>query len=64
MTKELEQIWRAMLSLKPPESSTVACGVPVEREKRPRDDSDPWSVDWRPDEHRSLEILGDSGAYP
>ena len=29
-------------------------------EKRPRDDSDPWSVARCPDEHRRLEILGDS----
>ena len=34
---------------------------PVEREKRPRDDSDPWRVGWCPDEHRRLEMLGDSG---
>ena len=30
----------------------------MEREKRPRDDSDPWTVAWCPDEHRRL-ILGD-----
>ena len=60
MTKELEQTWHARLSLKPPESLTVACDAPVEREKRPRDDSDPWRVGWCPDEHRRLEIFGGS----
>ena len=49
-----------MLNLKPPESSCACCDAPVEREKRPRDDSDPWTVAWCPDEHRRLEILGDS----
>ena len=34
---------------------------PVEREKRPRDGSDPWRVGWCPDEHRRLEFWGDSG---
>ena len=33
---------------------------PVEREKRPRDDSDPWNVAWPSDTHRRLEILGDN----
>ena len=43
LTKELEQTWHAMLSLKPPESPTVACDALVEREKSARDDSDPSS---------------------
>ena len=47
-----------MLNLKPPESS-CACDVPVERSKRPRDDSDPWNVAWPSDTHRRLEVLGD-----
>ena len=46
-----------MLNLKPPESSSV-CDPPVERSKRPRDDSDPWNVAWPPDTHRRLEVLG------
>ena len=49
-----------MLNLRPPDSSCVCCDSPVEREKRPRDDSDPWHVAWCPDEHRRLEILGDN----
>ena len=40
-----------MLNLKPLESSCV-CDFPVERSKRPRDDSDPWN--------RRLEVLGDN----
>ena len=52
MTKELEQTWHAMLSLTSPESPTVACDAPVEREKRPRDDNHPWKVGWCPDERR------------
>ena len=46
-----------MLNLKPPESS-CACDAPVERSKRPRDDSDPWSVAWPSVTHRRLEVLG------
>ena len=49
-----------MLNLKPHESSCMSFDAPVEREKRPRDDSDPWTVAWCPDEHRRLEILGDN----
>ena len=48
-----------MLNLKPPESSCV-CDYPVERSKRPRDDSDPWNVAWPSDTHRRLEVLGDN----
>ena len=48
-----------MLNLNPPESS-CACDVPVERSKRPRDDSDPWNVAWPSDTHRRLEVLGDN----
>ena len=48
-----------MLNFKPPESTCVS-DAPVEREKIPRDDSDPWNVAWCPDEHRRLEILGDN----
>ena len=43
LTKGFELVWRAMLNLKPPESSSV-CDPPVERSERPRDDSDPWEV--------------------
>ena len=32
----------------------------VERSKRPRDDSDPWSLAWPSDTHRRLEVLGDN----
>ena len=48
-----------MLNLKPPESSS-ACDFPVERSKRPRDDSDPWNVALPSDTHRRLEVLGDN----
>ena len=48
-----------MLNLKPPESSSV-CDAPVERVKRPRDDSDPWNVAWSSDTHRRLEVLRDN----
>ena len=48
-----------MLNLKPPESSSV-CDPPVERSKRPRDDSDPWNVAWPSDTHRRLEVLEDN----
>ena len=43
-------------------TKVFACELrcPVEREKRPRDDSAPWTVAWRPDEHRRLELLGDN----
>ena len=44
LTKKLEQTWHAMLSLKPPESPTVACDALVDCEKRARDYSDPWRV--------------------
>ena len=43
LTKEFEHSCHVMLNLKPPESA-CACDVPVERSKRPRDDSDPWNV--------------------
>ena len=59
LTEEFEHSWHAMLNLKPPESS-CACDVPVERSKRPRDDSDPWNVAWPSDIHRRLEVLGDN----
>ena len=29
-------------------------------QKRPRDDSDPWSVAWPSDTHRRLEVLGNN----
>ena len=48
-----------MLNLKPSESS-CACDAPIERSKRPRDDSDPWSVAWPSDTHRRLEVSGDN----
>ena len=44
LTMELERVWHAMLSLKPPELTTGTWDAPVEREERPRDDSDPWLV--------------------
>ena len=47
------------LAAKPPESSSV-CDLPVERSKRPRDDSDPWIVAWPSDTHRRLEVLEDN----
>ena len=59
LTKEFEYSWHVVLNLKPPESSS-ACDVPVERSKRPRDDSDPWNVAWPSDTHRRLELLGDN----
>ena len=34
--------------------------APVEREKRARDDSDPWNAAWSPDKHLRFEILGDN----
>ena len=46
LTKELERVWHAMLSLKPHELTTATWDAPVEREMRPRDDSDPWFVPW------------------
>ena len=48
-----------MLNLKAPESLS-ACDFPVERSKRPRDDSEPWNVAWPSDAHRRLEVLGDN----
>ena len=48
-----------MLNLKTLESS-CACVVPVERSKRPRDDSAPWNVARPSDTHRRLEVLGDN----
>ena len=59
LTKEFEYSWHVLLNLKPPESSSV-CDPPVERSKRPRDDSDPWNVAWPSDTHRRLEVLGDN----
>ena len=53
--------WHAMLNLKSPESTaTASCDAPVEREKRPRDYSDSWTMSWSLDKCRRLEILGDS----
>ena len=63
LTKEFEHSWHVMLNFKPPESTWV-CDAPVEREKRPRDDSDPWNVAWCLDDHRRLEILGDTRLSP
>ena len=59
LTKEFEHSRHAMLNLKPPESS-CACDVPVERSRRPRDDSDPWNVAWPSDTYGRLEVLGDN----
>ena len=65
LTKEFEHSWHVvhswhvMLNLKPPESPCV-CDAPVEREKRARDDSDPWNAAWSPDKHLRLENLGDN----
>ena len=59
LTKEFEHSWHVMLNLKPLESPIV-CDFPVERSKRPRDDSDPWNVAWPSDTHRRLEVLGDN----
>ena len=56
LTIEFEYSWHVMLNLEPPESSSV-CDPPVERSKRPRDDSDPWNVAWPSDAHRRLEVL-------
>ena len=60
MTKELQRTWHAMLNLKPPEPAAEMCDVPVEREKRPRDGSDPWTLSWCTDEKRRMEIIPDS----
>ena len=59
LTKEFEHSWHVVLNLKPPESP-CACDAPVDRVKRQRDDSDPWSMAWSSDTHRRLEVLGDS----
>ena len=59
LTKDFEYSWHVMLNLKPLESLSV-CDPPVERAKRPRDDSDPWNVAWPSDTHRRLEVLGDN----
>ena len=59
LTKEFEHSWHVMVNLKPPESPSV-CDAPVERAKRPRDDSDPWNVAWSSKTHRRLEVLGDN----
>ena len=50
LKKDFEHSWHA----------TCVCDALVERENRPRDDSDPWNVAWFIDEHRRLEILGDN----
>ena len=60
LTKEFQESWHVMLNLKPPESSCASCDAAVDREKRPRDDSDPWTIAWCPDEHRRLEVWGDN----
>ena len=61
LTEELEHVWHALLNLKSSESTaTAACDAPVEREKRPQDDSDPWTMSWALDKCRRLENLGDS----
>ena len=57
LMKEFEQSWHVMLN---PESLCVSCDAPVEREKRPRDDNDPWTVAWCLEEHHRLETLGDN----
>ena len=59
LIKQFEHSWHVMLNLKPSESSCV-CDFPVERSRRPRDDSDPWNVAWPSDTHRRLEVLGDN----
>ena len=61
LDKGAGKTWHAILSLKPPEFPTAACDAPVEREKRPRDDSDPWRVGWCPDVRRRPEILAIPG---
>ena len=50
LTKELERVWHAMLSLKPPELTTATCDVPQET----------WTVCWCLGEHRRLVFCGDS----
>ena len=59
LTKGFEHSSHAMLNLKRPESSCDS-DAPVDRSKRPRDDSDPWSVAWPSDTHRRLKVLGEN----
>ena len=53
----MERVWH---ETSPEDQAKAACDVPVEREKRPRDDSDPWTMTWTLGKCRRLEILGDS----
>ena len=59
LDERFEHSWHVMLNFEPHDSACV-CDAPVEHEKRPRDDSDPWNVAWCPDEHCRLEVLGDN----
>ena len=49
-----------MLNVEQLESS-CACDAPVERSKRPRDDSDPWSVAWM---NGAWEVKNEEHAIP
>ena len=51
-----------MLNLKQPESS-CACDAPVDRSKRPRDDSDPWNVAWPSENIVEVVINWMNGAW-
>ena len=56
----LQQYGESIEKLSQQDKLQRACDAPVERSKRPRDDSDPWSVAWPSDTHRRLEVLGDN----
>ena len=60
LTKDFERAWHSMLNLKYTSDFVKGSDTFAIHEKRPRDDCNPWNVAWSLDNHRRLEIMGDS----
>ena len=60
LTTNFEQAWHSLLNLKYTSDIVKWADTFATREKRPRDDCSPWNVAWSLDNHRRLEIMGDS----
>ena len=60
MTENFEQAWHSLLNLKYISDIVKGADTFASREKRSRDDCYLWNVPWPSNNHRRLEILGDS----
>ena len=60
LTENFEQAWHSLPNLKYSSDIVKGADTFASREKRPREDCYPWNVPWPSNNHRRLEILGDS----